>query len=59
MQVKYGTFSSILSGLGKEALELQLERFFTVWSWSWNLENPPPFSELAGRLSFVFDLFPT
>ena len=34
----HGSFTSILAELGHEALELQLERFFTVWAWSWNLE---------------------
>jgi len=47
-KIKYGTFSSTMSILGKEALELQLERFFTVWAWSWNLEKPFPFSDYIG-----------
>lgn len=51
MQIKYGTFSSIISSLGKEALELQLERFFTVWAWSWNVVESFPFSEYLGKLS--------
>ncbi|KAG2011842.1 hypothetical protein CC2G_011910 [Coprinopsis cinerea AmutBmut pab1-1] len=37
----HGSFASILAELGQEALELQLERFFTVWAWSWNLEEKP------------------
>ncbi|KLO12705.1 hypothetical protein SCHPADRAFT_829091 [Schizopora paradoxa] len=47
-KIKFGTFSAILTSLGKEALELQLERFFTVWTWSWDLESPPPFSGSIG-----------
>ncbi|KAJ7574395.1 hypothetical protein C8J56DRAFT_979519 [Mycena floridula] len=35
----HGSFSQILATLGQQALELQLERFFTVWAWSWNLED--------------------
>ncbi|KAG9312964.1 hypothetical protein JVU11DRAFT_6400 [Chiua virens] len=35
----HGSFSSILSSLGQQALELQLERFFTVWAWSWDLDK--------------------
>ncbi|KAG5643791.1 hypothetical protein DXG03_009614 [Asterophora parasitica] len=29
----------------KEGLELQLERFFTVWAWSWNLEDGTDFRD--------------
>ncbi|TFK83138.1 hypothetical protein K466DRAFT_555542 [Polyporus arcularius HHB13444] len=35
----HGTFSSVLSGQGQQALELQLERFFTVWAWKWDSED--------------------
>ncbi len=38
-QLLHGTFSSVLSGLGQQALELQLERFFTVWAWKWDSED--------------------
>ncbi|EGN96655.1 hypothetical protein SERLA73DRAFT_75532 [Serpula lacrymans var. lacrymans S7.3] len=38
-KLTHGSFTSILSSLGQEALELQLERFFTMWAWSWNLEE--------------------
>ena len=38
-----------MSDLGQEALELQLERFFTVWVWSLNLEEIPDFGEYLGR----------
>ncbi|KAG7439785.1 uncharacterized protein BT62DRAFT_912493 [Guyanagaster necrorhizus] len=34
----HGSLTSILSTLGQQALELQLERFFTPWAWSWDLE---------------------
>ncbi|KAH6915963.1 hypothetical protein BKA70DRAFT_1254338 [Coprinopsis sp. MPI-PUGE-AT-0042] len=44
----HGSFVSILSDLGQEALELQLERFFTVWAWSWNLEEQPYLLDTLG-----------
>lgn len=44
----HGSFTSILSTLGKQALELQLDRFFTPWAWSWNLEAGHEFSEHLG-----------
>ncbi|KAF7308281.1 hypothetical protein HMN09_00676100 [Mycena chlorophos] len=47
-KLRHGSFSSILSTLGKEALELQLERFFTIWAWSWNLEDGLEFGESLG-----------
>ena len=47
-QLTHGSFTSILSALGKEALELQLERFFTVWAWSWNLEDGHEFGPHLG-----------
>ncbi|KAJ6581937.1 hypothetical protein B0H19DRAFT_1217852 [Mycena capillaripes] len=47
-KLRHGSFASILSSLGQEALELQLERFFTVWAWSWNLEDGPEFGEHLG-----------
>ncbi|KAJ7250515.1 hypothetical protein B0H12DRAFT_664091 [Mycena haematopus] len=48
-KLRHGSFASILSSLGQEALELQLERFFTVWAWSWNLEDGPEFGEHLGN----------
>lgn len=39
LQLLHGTFSSIMSSLGQQALELQLERFFTVWAWKWDTED--------------------
>ncbi|KAG1746656.1 uncharacterized protein EDB91DRAFT_1118237 [Suillus paluster] len=38
-KLSHGSFTSILNSLGQEALELQLERFFTMWAWSWNLSK--------------------
>ncbi|KAF9006080.1 hypothetical protein BDQ17DRAFT_1467573 [Cyathus striatus] len=47
-KLRHGSFTSILSRLGQAALELQMERFFTVWAWSWNLENGHDFSDQLG-----------
>ncbi|KAJ6620615.1 hypothetical protein B0H10DRAFT_2163467 [Mycena sp. CBHHK59/15] len=47
-KLRHGSFASILSTLGQQALELQLERFFTLWAWSWNLEDGPEFGEHLG-----------
>ena len=47
-QLTHGSFTQIMSDLGQEALELQLERFFTVWVWSLNLEEIPDFGEHLG-----------
>ncbi|KAF7309999.1 hypothetical protein MIND_00372700 [Mycena indigotica] len=47
-KLRHGSFTSILSTLGQEALEVQLERFFTVWAWSWNLEDGAEFGEHLG-----------
>ncbi|KAJ2930830.1 hypothetical protein H1R20_g6261, partial [Candolleomyces eurysporus] len=44
----HGSFTSILAELGQEALELQLERFFTVWAWSWNLEAKAQIADQLG-----------
>ncbi|KAH7890743.1 hypothetical protein F5I97DRAFT_1974491 [Phlebopus sp. FC_14] len=38
-KLTHGSFTFILSSLGQQALELQLERFFTVWAWTWDLER--------------------
>ncbi|KAI0350698.1 hypothetical protein OH77DRAFT_1488693 [Trametes cingulata] len=35
----HGSFTSVLSTLGQQALELQLERFFTVWAWKWDIDD--------------------
>ncbi|KAJ7464604.1 hypothetical protein FB451DRAFT_1139020 [Mycena latifolia] len=47
-KLRHGSFASILALLGQQALELQLERFFTVWAWSWDLEEGPEFGENLG-----------
>ncbi|KAG6900327.1 hypothetical protein C0993_012524 [Termitomyces sp. T159_Od127] len=44
----HGSFTTILLAIGQEGLELQLERFFTVWAWSWNLEEDAEFGEHLG-----------
>lgn len=47
-QLTHGSFTTILSTLGQQALELQLERFFTVWAWSWNIEDGLEFGQHLG-----------
>ncbi|THH05053.1 hypothetical protein EW145_g5077 [Phellinidium pouzarii] len=47
-KVTHGSFSSILNTLGKEALELQLERFFTVWSWNLDFSKQLPYVDYLG-----------
>ncbi|KAH9840215.1 uncharacterized protein C8Q71DRAFT_746380 [Rhodofomes roseus] len=44
----HGSFTSILTSLGQQALELQLERFFTVWAWRWDIEQHTDFSADLG-----------
>ncbi|KAK7687911.1 hypothetical protein QCA50_009130 [Cerrena zonata] len=38
-KLTHGSFASILTALGQQALELQIERFFTVWAWKWDPEE--------------------
>ncbi|KAJ3806670.1 hypothetical protein EV368DRAFT_49641 [Lentinula lateritia] len=47
-KLTHGSFTTILSTLGQQALELQLERFFTVWAWSWNIEDGLEFGQRLG-----------
>ncbi|KAF9530489.1 hypothetical protein CPB83DRAFT_851016 [Crepidotus variabilis] len=47
-KLTHGSMSSILGSLGQQALELQLERFWTVWAWSWDIETQPDFAEDYG-----------
>jgi len=47
-KLTHGSLTSILESLGQEALELQLERFFTVWAWSWDLSKSPELSDDLG-----------
>ncbi|KAI0065547.1 hypothetical protein BV25DRAFT_1880490 [Artomyces pyxidatus] len=44
----HGSFASILRDLGQQALELQLERFFTVWAWRWDIEQDSDFGRYLG-----------
>ncbi|KAA1470309.1 hypothetical protein DENSPDRAFT_858370 [Dentipellis sp. KUC8613] len=44
----HGSFTSILHTLGQQALELQLERFFTVWAWKWDIEEDSDFGSHLG-----------
>ncbi|KAL0572275.1 hypothetical protein V5O48_009677 [Marasmius crinis-equi] len=47
-KLTHGSFTSVLSSQGRTALELQLERFFTVWAWSWDLEDGYEFGDHLG-----------
>lgn len=49
-QLIHGSLTSILGSLGREALELQLERFFTVWAWTWNIEDGHDLGTYLGAL---------
>ncbi|KAF8637582.1 hypothetical protein AX17_002651 [Amanita inopinata Kibby_2008] len=66
-KLMHGSFKQILSTLGREALELQLERFFTIWVWSLNLEEIPDFGNHLGvplhplhrKITSLLDTFET
>ncbi|GJE91164.1 hypothetical protein PsYK624_073130 [Phanerochaete sordida] len=47
-KLTHGSFATVLTSLGQEALEVQLERFFTVWAWSWDLEEDMDFAKHLG-----------
>ncbi|KAK0467105.1 uncharacterized protein EV420DRAFT_1507205 [Desarmillaria tabescens] len=47
-KLTHGSLTSILSALGQQALELQLERFFTPWAWAWNLDCDRGFGDHLG-----------
>lgn len=51
----------MLSTLGQQALELQLERFFTIWAWKWDIEDED-FGTHLGMCNYAsyayFDLQP-
>lgn len=49
----HGSFTSIMANLGQQALELQLERFFTVWAWMWDVEDDVDFGEHLGKCCSV------
>ncbi|KAI6044291.1 hypothetical protein EDC04DRAFT_2644016 [Pisolithus marmoratus] len=46
----HGSFTSILHSQGQQALESQLERFFTIWAWSWDLEGDSNLSLDLGKV---------
>ncbi|KAI9511389.1 hypothetical protein F5148DRAFT_1146839 [Russula earlei] len=47
-KLTHGSFASILGALGRQALELQLERFFTVWAWKWDIQESSEFGGCIG-----------
>ncbi|KAI9440683.1 hypothetical protein H4582DRAFT_1938731 [Lactarius indigo] len=47
-KLTHGSFTSVLKTLGQQALELQLERFFTVWAWKWDIEEDSEFGNCLG-----------
>ncbi|CCM00358.1 uncharacterized protein FIBRA_02388 [Fibroporia radiculosa] len=47
-KLTHGSLAGILSTAGQQALELQLERFFTVWAWRWDVENDVDFASSLG-----------
>ena len=53
-QLKFGSFRSIFETMWQQALELILERFFTVWAWSWDLEKINNFGPHLGMLVLFF-----
>ncbi|KAI0372716.1 hypothetical protein BV20DRAFT_990959 [Pilatotrama ljubarskyi] len=60
----HGSFTSVLSTHGQQALELQLERFFTVWAWKWDIEDEDfgthlgvPLHPLHDKLTPLLDSF--
>ena len=55
-QTIHGSFAFVLETQGREALELQLERFFTVWAWQQNMAGPSNFRDLFGQLLCLLSL---
>ncbi|KAI9458128.1 hypothetical protein BJY52DRAFT_1269847 [Lactarius psammicola] len=47
-KLTHGSFTSVLKTLGQQALELQLERFFTVWAWKWDIQEESEFGNCLG-----------
>ncbi|VDC00985.1 unnamed protein product [Peniophora sp. CBMAI 1063] len=47
-QLTHGSFTSVLRDHGQQALELQLERFFTPWAWNWDIEQDVEFGSYLG-----------
>lgn len=64
-KLTHGSFTSILSKLGQQALELQVEQFFTVWAWKWDTDEEnefvshlgPPLHPLTRSLTPILDDF--
>ncbi|EIM86915.1 uncharacterized protein STEHIDRAFT_168790 [Stereum hirsutum FP-91666 SS1] len=44
----HGSFTTILRDQGPEVLEVQLERFFTVWAWRWDIDHDSELGEHLG-----------
>ncbi|KAI0644202.1 hypothetical protein C8Q79DRAFT_974698 [Trametes meyenii] len=60
----HGSFTSVLSTWGQEALELQLERFFTIWAWKWDIDDEDfgvhlgiPLHPLCDQLTPILEAF--
>jgi len=53
----HGPFTSILNALGQEGLEVQLERFWTPWAWSWSFEDGQDFGQHLGMSSVYVECF--
>ncbi|KAI0629146.1 hypothetical protein C8Q77DRAFT_1142379 [Trametes polyzona] len=60
----HGSFTSVLATHGQQALELQLERFFTIWAWKWDIEDEDfgshlgiPVHPLHSRLTPLLESF--
>ncbi|KAH9967124.1 hypothetical protein BC827DRAFT_1171687 [Russula dissimulans] len=47
-KLTHGSFTFLLGTLGRQALELQLERFFTVWAWMWDIQEGSEFGNCVG-----------
>ncbi|PCH44368.1 hypothetical protein WOLCODRAFT_133189 [Wolfiporia cocos MD-104 SS10] len=64
-KLTHGSFTSILAADGQQTLELQLERFFTVWAWKWDIEEDTdlasyigvPLHPLSQALTHILDEF--
>lgn len=48
-----------MSVLGRDALELQLERFFTVWCWSWDFGREENLLDYVGKPSTLGKMYYT
>ncbi|KAH9978321.1 hypothetical protein BJV74DRAFT_859937 [Russula compacta] len=52
-KLTHGSFTSILGTLGQQALELQLERFFTVWAWKWDIQEDSELGNCLGTYTIT------